>query len=130
MGKFIIGTTDFGIGEVECEIDKTNSIVTNLKIRGSKELYEKITEKEKGEWNWTLYPPKFYVNHAHFAGDGKTIRLHVDEAFLDDNEVALYLMEHNDFFGEIVIDKNVVMIKGKVFISGKEMDLEIETEFK
>jgi len=77
-----------------------------------------------------LYPPKFYVNKAPYSKKGDAILLNVDEAFLDENEIALYLIEHNDFFGKINIENNLIRIKGKVLISGEEMVLEIEAETK
>jgi hypothetical protein len=128
MKKFIIGTTDFGIGEMEFKIDKPKSILVNLTIRGNQEMYDKITKDEDGEWSWTLYPPKIYLGDVPFTENGNAMEIVVNEDILNQYDVALYLMEHNDFFGKVSIENNVLRITGTVSISGEEMPLEIETK--
>jgi RNase P/RNase MRP subunit p29 len=130
MEKFIIGNTDFGIGELELVIDEAKNVLVNLKVRGDKSVFEKISAEENSEWNWTLYPPKFYVNKVPYSKKGDTIEINVTEKELNEYEIALYLIEHNDFSGSICIQGKTVKVNGKVLIGGNEMDLEIEGMIK
>lgn len=51
----------------------------------------------------------------------------VDENVLDNYEVALYLIEHDDFLGEIIIDKQL-LIKGEANMCGENMTIRIEAD--
>ncbi|MBC1488050.1 hypothetical protein HCJ52_04915 [Listeria sp. FSL L7-1485] len=126
MNIFKIGDTDFGIGEVVFNIDKENHIF-DLKIKGNKEFYKQIKSDESSEWNWTLYAPEVYfrnISCQHFD----TIEITIDDALLDEYDIALYLMEYNDFFGTLIISDNCTEIKGETEILGEIYDLEILVE--
>jgi len=46
---------------------------------------------------------------------------------LDEYDIALYTMEHFDFYGEVNRVKNQLHIKRIIFLKRKEMPLTIET---
>lgn len=127
MQKFIIGTDNFGIGKVTCKIDSENSIINDLTIIGNEEIFEELSADENGKWNWALYPPKLYLRKIPFNLKQGKIEVAITEEILDEYDVALYLMEHNDIYGTFTIDKNkVFLFEGITYISGKEMKLVLE----
>lgn len=128
MGAFIIDKTDFGIGKVICSINMENSVIEELVISGDEALFEKLSEEEDGQWSWALYPPELYFRGIPFATDGRKIRARINEAISDDQEVALYMMEHNDFTGEIFIENNQVSISGETDLMGELMKVELSFE--
>jgi hypothetical protein len=129
MNTFKIGTTEFGIGKIDFEIDRKKSIITELVISGDEDVFEKLSEDEDGEWSWALYAPEIYLRGIPFKETNGTISFTVDEDFLGEHEAALYMMEHGDFFAEVNINNKVVKIKGRADIMGDEMDLEIEAAY-
>lgn len=127
MQKFIIGNDNFGVGEVSYKIDEENSIINDLTITGDKQTFESLSDNEDGEWSWTLYPPKLYLREIPFELKGDKIQVTITEEILDNCDVALYLMKHNDIKGTFTIDKNeTFLFEGITYISGKEMKLELE----
>lgn len=128
-GQFILKNTDFKVGELELEIDTKNSIITNLSIKGDQETYNKLTEDESSEWNWTIYPP-----HIRFWGvpiqlNEDVIELIIDEDMLNEYDITFYMIEHFDFYGKVRIYKdNKVEVDGFVVIAGEENKLYIKTE--
>ena len=55
------------------------------------------------------------------------IEIIITEEILDNCDVALYLMEHNDIGGKFIINKNGIFVfEGCTYISGKEVKLELE----
>ena len=127
MNKFAIGTTDFGIGKIEFKIDKSKSIISELVIKGSQIIFDKITEDKDGEWCWALNPPELYFREVPYRFDNNIIKIMVDENFISEYEVGLCFMEHNDFIGEVSVANDTnIKINGTVSFMGNEMDLVIE----
>ena len=127
MNKFIIGTDNFGVGEVTYKVDKKKMIIKDLTIIGDEQIFEKLSDDEDSEWSFALYPPKLYLKEIPFELTEDKIQVTITEEILDDCDVALYLMEHNDIEGTFTIDKNeVFLFKGITDIFGKEMKLELE----
>lgn len=127
MQKFIIGTNDFGVGEVTFKIDKENSIINNLTIVADEETFQKLSDDEDGEWFWVLYPPRLYFKEIPFELKDDKIEIIITEEILDNCDVALYLMEHDDIGGKFIINKNGIFVfEGCTYISGKEVKLELE----
>lgn len=129
MQKFILGTDNFGVGEITCQIDKVNSVINNLTIIGNQQIFEALSDDEQSEWNWALYPPKLYLKEIPYQLRENKIEITITEEILDNYDVALYLMEHNDLNGVLTIDENDVLIfKGITYVSGEEMKLELEVK--
>lgn len=53
----------------------------------------------------------------------------VDEQLLDEYDIALYMMEHNDFKGWVDIDCSAIHIKGVADIMGEEYPIKIHARF-
>lgn len=121
MNSFKIGDTEFGIGDVQLSIEDG---LVNLEITGSEEIFNELTENDDCEWNWALYPPKIYFRNVPF--NDKTIV--VDEEFLDQHDIALYLMEHNDFTGTLELTNKNIHIEGKADIMGEISAVSINIE--
>ena len=120
MDIFRIGDTDFGIGEIILEID--NGIISDLTITGSEDMYEQLTADESENWySSTVYPPKVYFREVPLT-DGK---IEITDELLDEYDIALYLNEHNDLYGTLVICDKRITVKGEVNLWGTIYPLEI-----
>jgi len=127
MKKFIIGKDDFGIEKVIYQIDKENSIINDLTIIGDKITFEKLSESENSKWNWAISPPKLYFREIPFQLKNDTLEIDITEDTLDNFDIALYLMNHNDITGKFIIHNDKIFIfEGHVNILGEELKLEIE----
>jgi len=124
MNTFKINGTDFGIGEVVCEIE--NGIIKDLTIEGNEEITESITDDENGEWSWILYPPMVFFREVPF--EQKDTQIEITEELLDEYDISFYLLEHHNIFGTLIINDNHIMISGEVrqhMNNEKLYDLEI-----
>lgn len=127
MGTFIIGDTDFGVGNVTFSTSNDSPISFSLRIKGSDDVYKQIFEDENGEWSWTLYPPEIYFEGIPFA-QSDIIAVDVNDDLLDTCDIALYLMEHNDLIGKLIITDKYFKFNGESDIFGKIYQVEIFAE--
>lgn len=123
MDSFKIGDTEFGIGDIQFAIEDNR---LSLEVTGSEEIFDKLTEEEDGEWSWALYPPKIYFRAVPYVGED----IIVDENFLDQYDIALYIMEHHDFTGTIKISDCNIDICGQVDIDRDILTLDININRK
>ena len=121
MNSFKIGNTEFEIGNTSFSIDH-NTI--NLEINGSEYAFDKLIEKGDSKWDWALYPPKIYFRNIPYEGKNIVI----DEKFLDKYDVALYMMEYNDFTGTLEISDKTIHIFGQVDMMGEILPISINVE--
>lgn len=112
MNSFKIGATEFGIGEVEFSMEDG---ILNLEITGDDTIFEELTEDDDSEWAWALYAPQIYFRDIPY--EDKEIVISSEMA--DNYDIALYMMEHNDFMGKITISDSTVHINGEADIMGK-----------
>lgn len=127
MQKFIIGTDNYGVGKITWKIDREELVIRDLTIEGDKETLDKLSGDDLV--NWPLFPPKFYVWEAPFEMKDGKIQVQITEEMLDDYDIALYLMEHNDVYGLLTIDETgMLFFEGVTFISGKEKQLVLEVK--
>ena len=131
MKKFIIDSDDFGVGKVTYNIDWENKIIKELVIFADEKTFENLSDDERGNWNWALYPPKLYFIEIPFELNSNKIIIPITDEILDDYDVALYFMSHNDIEGEFSIDPNeVFMFTGYTYILNKRLSLEVELNLK
>lgn len=123
---FKIDDTDFGIDQAESsftlQVLQSGDAVIDAEIYGNKERYEKLTEDDASPWSWTLYPPHFYMRSypAKSGLNAETFHATVSTDELDEYEVAIYLMEHNDVDEvQVTADRHGLTAKGVVFLSGR-----------
>lgn len=109
MGSFQIGTTEFGVGKV---VLSTENNLLNLEISGNDDVFNQLTEADNSEWGWALYAPKIYFKDVPFQGNTLTI----DNEILNRCDIALYMMEHNDFTGTVELTEDAVHIRGEVYL--------------
>ena len=121
MNSFKIGDTEFGIGDVHLSIKDG---LIDLEITADEDIFDELTENDDCEWDWALYPPKIYFRNVPY--DGKDIV--VDEEFLEKYDVALYMMEHNDFTGTLKITDKNIHICGQVDMMGEMLAVSINIE--
>jgi len=126
-GVFKIDDTDFGIGKVDLKID--NGVIVSLTIVGDDKIHKSITAEENGKWYWTLHPPKIYFREIPFNQSNDRIEIEITEELLDEYDIALYLMEHYDLNGTLIVSDSHIMIYGKIDICGKTHAIEIMTEY-
>jgi len=119
MGSFKIGTTEFGVGKVVLSVENN---LLNLEISGSDEMFDQLTEADDSEWGWALYAPKIYFEDVPFKGNTLTI----DNETLNQCNIALYMMEHNDFTGTIELTEDVIHIQGEVYLMDRILSVFIE----
>ena len=121
MNSFKIENTEFEIGNISFSIDNK---IMNLEVSGNESVFDKLTEKDDSKWNWALYPPKIYFRDIPY--EGKSIV--VDKNFLDKYDIALYMMEYNDFIGTLDICEKTISIYGHVDIMGEILPISINIE--
>ncbi len=119
MRSFKIGTTEFGVGKV---VLSTENNLLNLEISGSDDMFDQLTEADDSEWGWALYAPKIYFEDVPFKGNTLTI----DNETLNQSNIALYMMEHNDFTGTIELTEDVIHIQGEVYLMDSILPVFIE----
>lgn len=128
---FRIGETDFGIDSAKskCSLSPKRGLVTlDAEIYGDKQEYGRITADEDSPWSWTLYPPHFYLRKVPVEVNGRAdaFAAKVTADDLDEYEVAIYLMEHNDVDTvSIEVDGGEFTANGTVFLSGKPLPFAI-----
>ena len=134
MDSFLIGGTEFGIDRTQSvlrlEALDSGARVLTFDVNGDVEIHQAISEPEDSEWNWTVYPPWFYL-HAYELPPGEPnehsrITLAPDD--YDKYEVALYMMVHNDV-SDIVIELyggSLVSVFGVVDLMGKKQPFQIQ----
>ena len=122
---FTIDNTEFGIGSVTLSVDPADGAFT-LEIVGDATLATAIGANETHPFNWIIYPPKFYVRQAVLVGEGNAKTLDIDDDALDEYDIALYLIEHNDVFGRLTLaNDGLVRFSGTTSIDGAIRPLDI-----
>ncbi|MCM1063984.1 MAG: hypothetical protein NC420_05810 [Eubacterium sp.] len=121
MNSFKIGNTEFGIGDISFSMEDG---VLNLEITGNDGVFNELMKDDNCEWNWALYPPRIYFHDVPC----KENEIVIDTDFLDHYEIALYMMEHNDFTGSLKITDSTIDIHGQVYMDGKASTLDISVQ--
>jgi len=121
MNTFKMGETEFGVGKVSFSI--TNDLL-DFDITGSDDIFDKLMEDENSEWSWALYPPRLYLRGVPFKGN----ELAIDDKLLDQYDITLYMMEHNDFTGTLKVTDKGVEISGEVYMDGETLELFVSVE--
>ena len=112
MGSFKIDGTEFGIGNIKLSLD--NGLL-NLQVTGDSSVFDRLMDNGGSEWDWALYAPKIYFNNVPYKGG----ILEIDNSVLNRYDIALYMMEYNDFTGIIEISEGNINIQGNVDLMGK-----------
>lgn len=123
MNSFKIGDTEFGIGNIQFAIEDN---LLSLEITGSEDVFDELTENDDAEWGWALYPPKIFFRDVPYVDKD----IVVDEDSLDQYDIALYMMEHNDFTGTIKVSAYNIDICGQVDINGDILSVAISVDRK
>jgi len=111
VNTFKIDGTDFGIGEVICEIE--NGIIKDLTIEGDEEITESLSDDENGKWSWIAYdPPSIFFREIPF--DTKNGEIKITEQLLDEYDISFYLSEHHNVFGTLTISDSYVKVSGEI----------------
>lgn len=121
MNMFKIGDTDFGIGKVSFSVKND---LLDLDITGSDDVFDKLMEDDNSEWSWALYPPRLYLRGVPFKGN----ELVIDDDLLNNYDITLYIMEHNDFTGTLKVTDTGVEISGKAYMDGEVLELFVRIE--
>ena len=118
MGSFKIDGTEFGIGNIKLSLD--NGLL-NLQVTGDSSVFDRLMDNGGSEWDWALYAPKIYFNNVPYKGG----IMEIDNSVLNRYDIALYMMEYNDFTGIIEISEGNINIQGNVDLMGKIMPVSI-----
>lgn len=114
VSTFKINGTEFGIGKIRYELSE-NGRLQDLDIWGSEEVYNEIKdgidEDESHPWDWILYPPHVYFWTVDLPIDKSVV---INEELLDEYDIALYLMEHTDFYGTLTITNECIEINAEI----------------
>ena len=121
---FTIGSTEFGIGRATLKIEAGTMW---LEIWGDEAIADQIADDESHPFGWILFPPNFYARAVPYETDGAAKVLHLTDETLDDYDIALYLLEHNDAYGTVRITDNdgTVTVEGTAYANGEELPLRI-----
>lgn len=131
MNTFTIDQTEFLIDPAQSFVrlsEEDGETCFDIEIYGDEDQHEKVTEPEDSKFNWTIYPPQFYLRaYPGDSLDNVNLDLSIDD--LDYSEIAVYFMEHNDFIGKLQINNGNITVSGKVFINDEELELSIKWRF-
>ncbi len=116
--SFMMNGTEFGIDEIS--VGREDGLLS-VNITGSKEVFDELCKDEDGEWSWALEAPDFYLTEVPYEGG----KLEIDDEMLDKYEIAVYMMEHNDFYGTVELKDDELHISGVVDMMGEDVQLEI-----
>ena len=123
MNTFQIDGTEFGVGEIQFSVADH---LLNLEISGDEGIFDGLSEEDDSQWGWALYPPQIYFHDVPFTGE----KIVIDREFLNHNEIALYMMEHYDFTGELKLTDGSIEIRGQVDMDGDRFPVVINVERK
>lgn len=121
MNSFVIGDIEFGVGKFDYSV-KDN--VLNLEVFADNERFNKLCEDDDFEYGWALYAPKIYLMDVPFDGE----EIEVNDDLLNECDIALYMMEHNDFWGKITVSDDGIYIEGEVDLMGEIETVSIRLE--
>ena len=133
MNEFTIDQTDFGIDKTKStfSLDRTgDQYVLNAEVYGNPDCYDEICAEENSPWGWTLYPPHFYLRDFPAVMDvvtgGGKAKVVMDD--LDEFEVAIYLIEHNDVDAVHVsmAPSQSIEVTGQVYLSDHQHEFSIK----
>ena len=110
MDTFKVDGTDFGIGNVICEIE--DGVIATLKITGNKEVTKSLSADEKSAWHFMIEPPSVILYKIPFAQEHIEIEITDDE--IDEYGISFYMLEHHDIYGILTITKECIMVHGEV----------------
>lgn len=106
---FMLGDYTFSIDKSQSTIDVGENEIIDVTIKASEEEFEQLSESESFEFSWALYSPMFYARGIKFD---KRKYLIVSDKNINDYEVSLYFMEHNDVNVNISLKDEGVLIVG------------------
>jgi len=111
MNIFEIDNTDFGIGEVICNID--GGVIKELVIAANEEIVESISDNENGKWSWIPYdPPMVFFREVPFRPENSEIE--INEDLLDEHDISFYWTEHFNVFGTLAITGSHITVEGEI----------------
>jgi hypothetical protein len=126
MKQFLIGETDFGIGDVKVEIDASTAHLT-LEISGDTQTFE---ERAKAEWRYhPVSVPVLYISGPYQDLKG-IVSIQAKGLFHEKWMSVLYFLEETDFYGSLEIrDENrIINIEGECEISDEIYKISINIE--
>ena len=119
-GVFLVNDHDLGVA--------ADSVVT---VRGAV-LDADLTAAQapaRAE-TWALAPPRLYFHGLDISGVAATGRIDIDDARLDDTDIAFYLDAHFDLFGTLIVEETRLHFSGEIVIAVDDRwPVEIEVAF-
>jgi len=110
MNIFKVNGTDFGIGNVVCEIE--DGVITTLKITGDQETAKSLSADESSDWHFMIEPPSVIFYEIPFTQESIEFEITDDE--IDEYGISFYMQEHHDIYGTLTITKESIKISGEV----------------
>src|SRR5687767_12300321 len=101
---FMLGDTEFGVDAAKssCKTrQQDGQLWPGFTVHGDQATYDVIFADEDSPWSWTLHPPRFYGDFPAKRDDAGVVEARVTIDDLEEYEVALYLVNHNDV--EVVV---------------------------
>jgi len=84
MAVFSISGTNFGIDSAKSvarvNVRDNGSCVLTLDVTGDETLYREAADCEDSEWDWSLYPPRFYLIDYDLARPHRVVVVAADRA--------------------------------------------------
>jgi hypothetical protein len=120
-GVFLVNGHDLGVA--------ADSVVT---VRGAV-LHADLTAVEvpaRAE-TWALAPPRVYFHGLNISDVPANGRIDIDDARLDDSDIAFYLDGHFDLLGTLVVEEARLHFSGEIVIAVDDRwPVEIEVAFE
>lgn len=101
---FMLGETEFGVDAAKSSCttrQEDGQLWLSFVVHGDQATYDAIFADEDSPWSWTLSPPRFYGDFPATRNAAGVVESRVTIDDLEEYEVALYLMNHNDV--EVVV---------------------------
>ena len=119
-GAFLVNTLDVGIAGNS--VVAVRDGVLNADISAAV-----IPARAQG---WTLAPPRLYFHGVALSEATESGRIVIDDAQLDENDIAFYLDAHLDVLGILTVEDTRLHFSGEVVVAADDRwPIEIDVQY-
>ncbi|MEL5956293.1 hypothetical protein AADR41_16250 [Streptomyces sp. CLV115] len=80
-----------------------------------------------GRYAWAIHPPRLYLTEVPLARSGAVATVRLDDSMADRYDIGLYLHEHGDVIGELILDPaRFLRISGSAQVNGRTEPIDVE----
>ncbi|RPK66171.1 hypothetical protein EES42_23950 [Streptomyces sp. ADI95-17] len=127
MDRFVLGDTDFAVDRSESSVDMAPDGTVTIEVWGTAEALD--AQPDTGRYAWAIHPPRLYLTDVPVARSGAVATARLDDSMADRYDIGLYLHEHGDVIGELILDPaRSLRISGSAQVNGRTEPIDVEVE--